>query len=770
MLKQKFLKKTLAVACACTLLVTTFIPAEAVDYSISEESTVTATTDATELSVEKATEPVDKQNETPSSNTFVVTKGSKNDAVVQSSATGTISPSSMTMGLTETYTLTPKFGSQHTWKSSDSSIAKVDSNGRVTALKTGSAKITCTASNGTIGTCSVTIRNDPTTMKLDTSNLVLGVGEKHDYSSTVNSGAGAFYRGYASSNSLGLPVVRAGGLATAKKAGKYTIACTTYNGVRAKCTVTVKEAPTSLSLGKTSASVTVGKTYTLSPTVSANSYSSTYTATSSNTAVATVSVSSDNKIIVKGVKAGTAIITAKTYNGKTATCKITVTSPVATLSIATTATTILKGNHAYIKATVTPASTAVTYSSSNTSVATVNSNGIVTGKSAGTATITVNANGTKKTQTITVSGTSSDTYVPYTTYTLNNQKTLYLKSVGSTFSSSDTSVCTVNSKGFVTAKKQGVAIITANYKGSKRTCAITVIGSDPIRFSYSSPNSASKNEKVQLIAITDTMRTALKFNIKIGNTTKSVNGTKKLDSTGTRYIWTGYYTFTSAGEYPVTAYSVYNNNGKYSTCTAGKSTVFVTDVSSAKTVSYSERRASNELLKLNAEYEGYVGSSVYDDPLVSDTPTVGYGYVVTNGDVFYNNMTKDEAFAFMINTMNDSYYSSAVNSFLTENNIKFNQQQFDALVMLVYNLGSGVLYDSYVSGILKDCWHDGARNLNYVDKAALKEELIQWHHAGGCVWGLLYRRIDELEVFCYGDYERDGSENKYNMTYNWNCY
>ncbi|MEE1155430.1 MAG: Ig-like domain-containing protein [Acutalibacteraceae bacterium] len=767
MKNKKFLKSTLAVACVCSMLITSFLPVQATNASnsdnhdyLTESSTVEMVTESNQLVDEILV----------NDNTFSISKESKNQNTVKSNATGTLSLSQMTMGLKESYTLIPRFGSKHTWKSSNNKVAIVNNEGQVTALAVGSATITCTASNGTVATCLVAIRENPTSMTLDTDSLVLGVGETHDYASTVNAGAGAFYRGYASSSSIGLPVVRAGGLATAKKAGKYTVACTAYNGVRAKCSVTVKDAPSALSLDKSAVNLEVGKSYTLSPIISANSHSSTYTASSSNNAVATVSVSNENKIIVKGVKEGTATISVKTYNGKTATCKIAVSNPTATLAISTTSTTILKGNHAYVKAVVSPETVPVTYSSSNTAVATVNSNGIVTGKGAGTVTITANANGVKKSCKITVLGESSDTYVPYSAYTLNNQKTLYLKSTGSTFSSSDTSVCTVNSKGFVTAKKQGVAIITADYKGSKRTCAITVIGSEPIRFSYSSPNSASKNEKVQLIAYTDTMRTALKFNVQVGNKTETVDAVKKLDSTKTRYIWTAYYTFTSAGEYPVTAYSMYNNNGKFSTCEAGKSTVFVTDVSSSKTVSFMERRASNEILKLNAEYEGYVGSSVYDDPLVWDTPTVGYGYVVTNGDVFYNNMTKDEAFAFMVRTMNDSYYTSAVNSFLTNNNIKFNQQQFDALVMLVYNLGSGVLYDDCVAGILKNCYQNGTRNLDYVDKKALIEELIQWHHAGGCVWGLLYRRIDELEVFCYGDYLRDGNSNKYNMTYRWNCY
>ncbi|MEE0859690.1 MAG: Ig-like domain-containing protein [Acutalibacteraceae bacterium] len=782
MSSKKLLKKVTTVVCAGTLLVTAFIPTvsatdtdaiETEDNPTQSVDTVAYPTEDTEtatpveLFADTATEPSTELSTEES--TFAFSKSEKETVVISGTS---LSPSKMTMGVGESYGLKHDFGTsvKCTWTSSDSSVVSVTSTGAVTAKKIGSATVTCKSNNGQQAVCTITVKSAPTSLSLDETYIVLGVGETYDFSSTVNSGAGSYLRRYCSSSSVGLPIKASGGLATAKKEGRYTVACYTYNGVLAKCTVVVKKAPTSFYLGKTSVTIEPNKSYTLTPVLSSGSYSNEYDVSSSNTSVATAKVSSDNKIVVTAKSVGTTTIKAKTYNGKTASCNVTVKKEDVQLSISATSTSILKGNHAYIKATVTPSTQSVTYSSSNTAVAKVSSNGIVTGVGGGSATITVTAGSVKKTCKITVSSSSSNTYVPYTTYTLNNGKTLYLKSSGSSFSSSDTSVATVNSNGFVTAKKQGVAIITANYNGSKRTCAITVIGSDPIRFSYSSPNSASKNRKVTLIAITDKQRTSVKFDIKIGNTTKTVSASSKtLDSSGNRYIWKGYYTFSSAGEYPVTAYSMYNNNGKYSTCSAGKSTVFVTDVSSATTVSFSERRPSNELLALNADYEGFL-SCVTDDPLVYDTPTVGYGYVVTNGDVFYNNMSQEEAFAFMVSTMNDSVYSSSVNEFMSDYNIKFNQQQFDALVMLVYNLGPGVLYDDSVSSILTNCWHNGVRDMNYVNKTALKEELIQWHHAGGCVWGLLYRRIDELEVFCYGDYIRDGSANKYGMTYRWNCY
>ena len=56
----------------------------------------------------------------------------------------------------------------------------------------------------------------------------------------------------------------------------------------------------------------------------------------------------------------------------------------------------------------------------------------------------------------------------------------------------------------------------------------------------------------------------------------------------------------------------------------------------------------------------------------------------------------------------------------------------------------------------------GIRNLDYVDLDDLVDEILAYHHAGGqCYWGLLYRRIDEMELFFYGDYVQDGSKNKH---------
>ena len=81
--------------------------------------------------------------------------------------------------------------------------------------------------------------------------------------------------------------------------------------------------PTSVSLNKTALTLDVGKSYTLTKTVSPSNAVTPYTWSSSNTSVATVD--SNGKVTAK--KAGTATITVKTSNGKTANCKVTVNLP-----------------------------------------------------------------------------------------------------------------------------------------------------------------------------------------------------------------------------------------------------------------------------------------------------------------------------------------------------------------------------------------------------------------------------------------------------------
>jgi uncharacterized protein YjdB len=233
-----------------------------------------------------------------------------------------------------------------------------------------------------------------------------------------------------------------------------------------------------------------GKSVTLKADVSpSEATDKTVTWKSNNTKVATVDKKTGK---VTAVAKGTATITCTAADGSgvTATCKITVTTPVSKVALNTTSKTIAKGKSTTLKATVTPAKAyqKVTWKSSNESVATVTSSGKVTAKKEGTVTITCTAadgTGKKVTCKITVKTPATKIKLSKTTASLKVGKTITLKATVTpgkayqkvTWKSSNTKVATVSPSGKVTARKKGTATITctaADGSSKKATCKITV--------------------------------------------------------------------------------------------------------------------------------------------------------------------------------------------------------------------------------------------------------------------------------------------------------
>lgn len=166
---------------------------------------------------------------------------------------------------------------------------------------------------------------------------------------------------------------------------------------------TTPVAVSGVALDKKVATINVGKTVTVKATVTpANAANKTLAWTSSNRTVATVSNG-----VVKGVKAGRVVITAKTTDGSniSATCTVTVKQPVTSISLSKKAT-MYTGKKLTLKAKVNPANAsnkALTWKSFNTKIAKVASNGVVTGVKAGTVKITATAkDGSRKSATCTV--------------------------------------------------------------------------------------------------------------------------------------------------------------------------------------------------------------------------------------------------------------------------------------------------------------------------------------------------------------------------------
>jgi uncharacterized protein YjdB len=219
--------------------------------------------------------------------------------------------------------------------------------------------------------------------------------------------------------------------------------------------------------------------------------------------------SSDSDIVVvsqKGVltskEQGVANITATTIDGGfTASCTVYVTRiPVTAITLDKTNVSVDIGKAMILTATVTPENAtniSVNWSSSNSNIASVDSNGIVIGKAAGEVTITAATVDGNKTATCKVIVNAINIVVPVTGMSLDNTN-VTLKTGNAiilepkispsnatnrqvTWTSSNISVATVdNQNGIITAKQSGTALITATSvdRGYKAYCTVTVTNSN----------------------------------------------------------------------------------------------------------------------------------------------------------------------------------------------------------------------------------------------------------------------------------------------------
>ncbi len=167
-------------------------------------------------------------------------------------------------------------------------------------------------------------------------------------------------------------------------------------------------------------------------------------------------------------------------------------NPVAAtgVSLNASAITLRTGKTRALTATVKPAGATnkkVTWSSSNTSVATVSSSGVVTGKAAGSCVVTVKTDdgGYTATCKVTVEQSVTGVYLNYGSVVMypGNTSTLVATVKPSNaadktlvWSSSNTSVATVSPAGVVTAKAAGSCVVTVKTKdgGFTDTCSVKV--------------------------------------------------------------------------------------------------------------------------------------------------------------------------------------------------------------------------------------------------------------------------------------------------------
>ena len=311
------------------------------------------------------------------------------------------------------------------WTSSNEKIATVDSNGNVKAISLGTVVITAITTDGNYkAACSVTVSENVvnvTDISFSKSNLELNTNDVVSLTATITP-VNATNKGiiWTSSNNKVVKVVN--GKVTAMAEGTAIITATTKDGEKtATVNVTVKDVPvTGIAISPTILNMTIGdKAKQLVATIAPiNASNKGVTWKSSNNSIASV----DSKGKVTAVGVGTTTITATTKDGgKIATVTINVSKPIEASSVSVSGpTSVVEGKTIILSALVKPNNTvnkAIKWSSSDTSIATVNSNGVVSGIKSGEVTITATtANGKFATHNVIVTEKPASYAIVFTPY------------------------------------------------------------------------------------------------------------------------------------------------------------------------------------------------------------------------------------------------------------------------------------------------------------------------------------------------------------------
>ena len=289
---------------------------------------------------------------------------------------------------------------------------------------------------------------------------------------------------------------------------------------------------------------------------------------------------------------------------------------------------------------------------------------------------------------------SSSASISVSSVDLAQYKTIYIQASASgsvTWESSDTSVATakagVSGQLFIYGAAPGAAKITAKSANGTAlaTVSVTVSAPEAVRFAYTTPNIITAGASFNLKAVTDTQKSAVRFEIDGVGTYDTTSYDSESQGDNNVRIFSASATISTPGTYTVRAYS--SSGGGYSS-DYREFTILVVSTTDSDTTTGESRRVSDSMLDNIASYEGYV-PQVSPDTLAGNIPTVGYGYVVSKNTTFYNNLTRSEAKAMLADTVNRGSYTTEINRFISSNGLLMSQCQFDALASFSYNVGAG---------------------------------------------------------------------------------
>ncbi len=431
----------------------------------------------------------------------------------------TVSPTSLPLlaGSASQITATAKDASGNvlvnraaSWTSSNNAVAAVSPTGLVAGVGEGSATVTATV-DGLVASTSVTVTAPSSgqvasvDVTLNSESLAVGQTTQADYILRDANGNLLTNRYVTwSSSPRSVANVSASGTVSAMSAGTSSIIATAEDGVSGAASVTVDAPPagavSTVTVTAAYTAIVVGGTSQLTVTLRDDSENvlsgRTIAYSSSSTSIGTVSPSG----LVTATGAGTVTITA-TSEGVSGSVVIQVAavsgSPLAvsTVSVTLGSSTLTAGQTTQATAVPRDASghiisgQTISWSSANTSVATVSSSGVVSAVSAGTASIVATTGGKSGSASVMVSGSAAPVASVTTTLASpslyvgqSTQASVVLRDASGnmltgrtiSFSSSNASVASVSSAGLVTAVAAGNAQIRATSEGVVGSASVTV--------------------------------------------------------------------------------------------------------------------------------------------------------------------------------------------------------------------------------------------------------------------------------------------------------
>lgn len=385
-----------------------------------------------------------------------------------------------------------------TWTSSNTAVATVAADGTVTAVKAGTATLTAASANGKTAACALTVQPKyPTRISLNSYSQVVPMGKTVVLNATIEPADVKDKTINWSSSNTSVATVDANGKVTALSQGNTVITAASPGGASATCNIAVVlPEPDSIELNLTNLILEVSDRRYLRAVVMPENAHSTFTWTSSNVSVATISQSGE----LNAVGVGNTVITVATSNGKTATCTVQVLAkgvPATKVTITPSSMTLIQGRKQAFTATVEPENVSnkfITWTSNNMKVATVDADGNVIARSPGTSIIYAQCGSVQATAIVTV-----EKYVAVTEITLDKTDVTVMEGEQFTinpsyapsnasykrvnWASDNEAVATVDAKGNVRAVAEGTATITAvayDGSGAKAECRVTVKGIVPV--------------------------------------------------------------------------------------------------------------------------------------------------------------------------------------------------------------------------------------------------------------------------------------------------